>query len=39
MRASDVGIEIGTGRAGPHNAITDVEGVRVGYSTIVHGDG
>ena len=24
---------------GPHNAITDVEGVRVGYSTIVHGDG
>lgn len=39
MRATDVGIEIGTGRSGPLNAITDVEGVRVGYSTIVHGEG
>ncbi len=39
MRASDVGIEIGTGEAGPHNAITDVAGVRVGYSTVVSGEG
>ncbi len=39
MRAADVGIEIGTGRAGPHNAITDVAGVKVGYCTIVEGEG
>lgn len=39
VRATDVGIEIGTGRPGRHNAITDVEGVRVGYATIVEGDG
>jgi D-aminopeptidase len=39
VRATDVGIEIGTGRSGPLGAITDVEGVRVGYSTIVEGDG
>ncbi|MCU1537660.1 MAG: aminopeptidase [Humibacillus sp.] len=39
MRASDVGIEIGTGEAGPHNAITDVAGVRVGYATVVSGEG
>ena len=39
MRASELSIEIGTGEAGPHNAITDVEGVRVGYATIVRGEG
>ena len=39
MRARDLGIVIGVGRPGPANAITDVAGVRVGYSTIVRGDG
>jgi D-aminopeptidase len=38
-RARDIGVEIGTGRPGPHNAITDVPGVRVGHVTIVKGDG
>ncbi len=37
MRARDLGIEIGTGRPGPLNAITDVAGVRVGHVTIVEG--
>jgi len=39
VRARDLGIVIGRGRPGPMNAITDVSGVRVGYSTIVRGDG
>ena len=39
MRARDLGIVIGRGRPGPHNAITDVAGVRVGHATIVRGDG
>ena len=39
MRARDLGIQIGVGRPGPHNAITDVPGVRVGHTTIVRGDG
>ena len=39
MRARDLGIDIGRGRPGPANAITDVAGVRVGHATIVHGDG
>ena len=39
MRARDLGIQIGVGRPGPHNAITDVPGVRVGHATIVRGDG
>ncbi len=39
MRAREVGIEIGVGEPGEHNAITDVAGVRVGYSTLVAGDG
>jgi D-aminopeptidase len=39
VRARDVGIEIGTGQPGVHNAITDVEGVRVGYATLVSGSG
>ena len=38
-RARDLGIVIGEGRPGPANAITDVRGVRVGHTTIVHGDG
>ena len=38
-RARDLGIVIGEGRPGPHNAITDVRGVRVGHTTIIEGDG
>jgi D-aminopeptidase len=32
--ASGLGLEIGTLPAGPRNAVTDVEGVRVGHSTV-----
>ncbi len=38
-RARDLGIVIGDGRPGPHNAITDVAGVRVGHTTLISGDG
>jgi D-aminopeptidase len=38
-RARDLGIRIGDYQPGPNNAITDVSGVRVGYSTIIEGDG
>ncbi|ERT16021.1 P1 family peptidase [Pseudomonas putida] len=34
MRARDFGITLGLGRPGPHNAITDVPGVRVGHATL-----
>ena len=39
MRARDLGIVIGRGRPGPHNAITDVAGVRVGHATLISGHG
>jgi D-aminopeptidase len=39
MRARELGIEVGTGVPGPGNAITDVEGVRVGHTTLIQGDG
>ena len=39
MRARDLGIVIGRGRPGPHDAITDVAGVRVGHATLIEGDG
>ena len=39
MRARELGVEIGIRPSGPNDAITDVEGVRVGHSTIVRGDG
>jgi D-aminopeptidase len=39
MRGRDLGIAVGRGRPGPDNAITDVEGVRVGFTTLVTGDG
>ena len=39
MRARDLGIKIGDLAPGPLNAITDVDGVRVGHSTIVRGEG
>ncbi len=38
-RARDLGIAIGRMDPGPHNAITDVDGVRVGHTTLVRGDG
>ncbi len=38
-RARDLGVIVGTGAPGPHNAITDVPGVRVGHVTLVRGDG
>jgi D-aminopeptidase len=37
-RARDLGIAPGALTPGPHNAITDVAGVRVGHTTIVDGD-
>ncbi|CAN5739734.1 MAG: P1 family peptidase [Rubrobacteraceae bacterium] len=39
MRARELGISVGDLSPGPHNAITDVEGVRVGHSTSVRGEG
>jgi len=39
VRARELGIEVGGGRPGPENAITDVAGVRVGFTTLVEGDG
>ena len=39
MRAREAGITVGYIPTGPNNAITDVEGVRVGHSTIIRGDG
>ena len=37
-RARDFGIPFG-GRTGPHNAITDVSGLEVGYATLIEGHG
>ena len=39
MRARDLGIRIGIGTPGTHNAITDVPGVTVGHTTLIEGDG
>ena len=39
MRARDYGIVIGTLAPGPQNAITDVQGVRVGFTTLIEGEG
>lgn len=38
-RVRDLGVEVGRFATGPHNAITDVEGVRVGHVTLIEGDG
>jgi D-aminopeptidase len=38
-RARDLGLRIGPFSTGPHNAITDVPGVRVGHVTLISGDG
>ncbi len=37
-RARDLGIQVGILPPGPLNAITDVEGVRVGHTTVIKGD-
>jgi D-aminopeptidase len=37
-RARDLGIAVGVYPAGAHDAITDVDGVRVGHTTLVEGD-
>jgi len=37
-RARDLGLQFGPHSPGPHNAITDVAGVRVGHVTLVEGD-
>ena len=36
-RARDIGI-LFEGTPGPYNAITDVDGVQVGYSTVIRGE-
>lgn len=38
-RLRDLGFSIGHVPTGPHNAITDVPGVRVGHTTLIEGDG
>ena len=39
QRARDLGIIIGHYQPGPHNAITDVKGVKVGHTTLIQGEG
>jgi D-aminopeptidase len=39
MRLRDLGISVGQLPPGPLNAITDVEGVRVGMTTLIEGEG
>jgi D-aminopeptidase len=38
-RARELGLVIGSLPTGPHNAITDVPGVRVGHCTVIKGEG
>lgn len=38
MRIRDFGLHPGTLPIGPHNAITDVPGVRIGHTTLIQGD-
>ena len=38
MRARDLGIVIGDNPPAPRNAITDVDGIRVGHTTLIEGD-
>ncbi len=39
QRIRELGLRIGRYRPGKHNAITDVEGVRVGHATLIAGSG
>lgn len=38
VRARDLGVEVGIFETGTHNAITDVDGVRVGHTTLADGE-
>lgn len=38
-RIRELGVKLGTLETGPYNAITDVEGIRVGHTTIIKGKG
>ena len=38
MRARELGISTGRLEPGPHDSITDVDGVRVGHTTLIEGD-
>jgi D-aminopeptidase len=38
LRARELGIVVGSLEPGPNDAITDVEGVRVGHTTLIEGD-
>ena len=38
-RLRDLGIKIGTMETGPLNAITDIQGVKIGYTTIIKNEG
>ena len=38
MRARELGIAIGRLPTGPRNAVTDVEGIRVGHTTLIEGE-
>lgn len=38
-RLRDLGITIGSMPTAPLNAITDVPGIRVGHTTVIHGEG
>lgn len=38
-RLRDLGVAVGTLPTGEHNAITAVPGVRVGHTTVIHGEG
>jgi D-aminopeptidase len=38
MRLRELGLSVGLGTPGPHNAITDVPGVQVGHTTLVEGE-
>src|SRR5437868_1879620 len=39
MRLRELGLTVGSGQPGQHNAITDVPGVQVGHTTLIAGDG
>ncbi len=39
QRVRSLGVYLGPYAPGPHNAITDVAGVKVGHTTVVHGHG
>ncbi len=39
MRLRELGLSVGSGTPGPHNAITDVDGVLVGHTTLISGSG